>query len=967
MSRLAVKLRRMAGITCVTGIVGWGAVPALAHAAQFGISSFTTTTSSTQAGGHPDLTASFALNTEALGNPVGQLRTATVTLPPGFIGNPQAIEKCSQADFQELHCATTAQVGVLDGGFVVCHGTTTPLQAEAEPGASTITVSSTAGLCAAEPNNTITIGTGASQESAQIAYVLSETTLQLKTPLEHKHLAGETVTHLAQTATAPIPLFNLQPSPGHVATLGASLLLATILVQVDAQANGQLVATIDEISTLLPLDISTLTLWGVPADPSHDSLRCDQLGAGCGPSTASAAPFTTYPTDCDRPSLQAGLTVESWEGQSATSTTTLPVPTGCGALKLSASMRVIPGTTQRDTPSGYEVDLEVPQNTKPYALATPEISSATVTLPPGTSLSPGFANGLQACTEPRFDENACPSSSMVGTVEVTTPLLPEHLTGALYIATPAGSEKYRLFVNASADGVSIGLTGRIEPDETTGQLTAVLQGVPQLPFSALKLTLFGGPTAALANPQNCGPATSTAQITTYSGQTGNPTSSFTVDENAHGEACPTIQSFTPTFTAGTTLPLAAAFSPFTLSVSREDGEPNIASLEAQLPPGLLGLLKSATPCPEPQATQGACPQASQVGTATIAAGAGAAPLYVTGPVYLTGPYQGAPFGLDTVVYATAGPFDLGTVILRSRVLVNPGNLTLTIATDPLPQILAGIPLRLRTLNITLDHPDFILNPTTCATQQITATITSTQGTTITPSVPFAVAGCTSLRFTPRLTATTQASASGRGNGASLDLTITNPARSNATIRSIIIELPTALRPRLSAIQHACLATNNTLVLSACPPESLIGNATLNTPMLSSSLTGAIYLLAHGGSTLPSLVLLLQGDNVKAELVGALAINRKGSISAAFRTLPDAPIDAFQLDIPRGPHSLLGATTNPCASRLNLKLPYRLTSQNGKQINATARVIVSGCPRHIAKRTRHRAARRQMKPGVAHAG
>jgi hypothetical protein len=948
MGSLAVKLR-MATIAFAVGAVVFCVVPA--HAlAQFGIASFATTTSSAQAGGHPDLTAAFALDTEALGNPVGQLRTATVTLPPGFIGNPQAIEKCSQEDFQELHCGAAAQVGVLDGAFVVCHGISTPLQADAEPGASTIIVSSTAGLCAAEGENTITIGTGASAETARIAYVLSETMLALQTPLEHKHLAEEPVTHIAQTAAAPIPLFNLTPTPGHVATFGASLLLATFLIQVDARSDGQLVATITEVSTLLPLEVSTLTLWGVPADPSHDSLRCNQFASDCGPSSAPPTPFTAYPTDCESPPPTTGLSVESWEGQSATSTTTLPIPTGCEALQLSAALHVIPDTTQRDTPSGFEIDLEVPQNTEPSGLATPDLSGATVILPPGTSLSPGFANGLQACTDAQFATNECPSQSMVGTVEITTPLLGEHLTGALYIATPTSTEKYRLFVQTSADNVTINLTGQIEPNEATGQLKAVLRGVPQLPFSALKLTLFGGPSAALANPQNCGPATSTVQIATYSGQTANPSSTFTVDENGQGGACPASQTFAPLFTAGTTVPLAAAFSPFTLTLSRNDGEPDIAQLTAALPPGLLGLLQSTIPCPEPQASQGACPQASEVGTAAITAGAGPLPLHVSGPVYLTGPYDGAPFGLAAVVNATTGPFDLGTVILRSRVLVNPNNLALTIATDPLPQILAGIPLRLRTLNITLDHPDFILNPTSCAPQQITATITDTEGATITPSVPFAVAGCSGLRFTPKLTATTQAKASDNGNGASLDLSITNPAGPNATVRSVIVELPGALRPRLSAIQHACLATNNTLMPSTCPPESLIGTATVSTSMLRAPLKGAIYLVAHGGDTLPSLVLLLQGDGVRAELAGALAITRKGSISAAFRTLPDAPINSFQLDMPRGPHSLLGAATNPCASPL--ELPYRLTDQDGKQINATARVTVSGCPHHTMKRTKH---------------
>jgi hypothetical protein len=937
---------RMATIVLVVGMVGLCATPAVAGA-QFGIASFSATASTSQAGAHPDLAAAFALHTEALGNPVGQIKTAAVALAPGFIGNPQATEKCSRESFQELLCPTTAQVGVLDASFVVCTGISTPLQAEADAGATTITVASTAGLCAGEPDNTITIGTGASAETAQIAYVLSATTLILKAPLEHTHAAAEAVTHIAQTATVPIPLFNLQPTPGHTATFGASLLVANILVQVDMRPDGQLIATINELSTLLPLTAATLTLWGVPADPSHNSLRCNQLETSCGPSGAQPAPFTTNPTDCDGPAPETGLTVESWEGQSAASTAILPQTTGCAALVISAGLHVTPDTTRRDTPAGYDVQLEIPQNTEPYGLAVPDLSGVTVTLPAGTSLSPAFANGLQTCTDAQFAERACPHASMLGTVEITTPLLAEHLTGALYIGTPTSTEKYRLLLTADADNVAITLAGRIEPNETTGQITAVFDDTPQLPFSALKLSLFGGPAAALANPATCGTATSTSQITTYAGATAAPSSNFTVDEDGEGGACPASPTFTPSFIAGTTLPLAGSFSPFTLNISRNDGEPDLAGFTAQLPPGLTGLLKTVIACPEPQAGQGACTPASEVGTATISAGAGAQPLDISGPVYLTGPYHGAPFGLATVVNATVGPFDLGTAIVRSRILLDPSNLALTIVSDPLPQIFAGIPLRLRTLNITLNRSGFVRNPTNCDRQQITATISGTEGTPATISTPFEVAGCADLPFIPRLTASTQAQASNRGDGASLDLDIVNPTTSTATIRSAIIELPASLRPRLTTIQHACLVTGGVIQPSACPRESLIGTATVRTPVLASPLSGTIYLVAHGGATLPSLVMLLQGNGIEVELAGSLAISRAGAISAAFRTLPDAPISAFELSLPRGPHSILGAIGSPCGRPL--ELPYRLTDQSGREINATARITVSGCPRRAKKR------------------
>ncbi|HUB36988.1 MAG TPA: hypothetical protein VL972_09195, partial [Solirubrobacteraceae bacterium] len=544
-------------------------------------------------------------------------------------------------------------------------------------------------------------------------------------------------------------------------------------------------------------------------------------------------------------------------------------------------------------------------------------------------------------------------------VEIATPLLPEPLTGAVYIATPTGAEPYRLLVHASEGSLAVSLSGRVEADPNTGQLTAVVENTLQLPFSDLELRLFGGPNAVLANPPACGPATSVANLTAHLTPEldahAEASSTFDIDDDGKGAPCPS-PSFTPAFTAGTTPALAGQPATFSFDLSREDGQPYLSSFAVRLPPGLTGLLSSLSPCPEPQAATGACSASAQVGTATVAAGAGADPLQVSGPVYLTGPYEGAPFGLAAVIHAAAGPFDLGTMVVRSRVLVDPADLALTVASDPLPQIMDGIPLRLQALRISLDRPGFVIDPTSCAPRAISATIADREGAQALLSSPFQVSGCARLRFSPRLTAATEAHGTSKGDGASLALKILSPSRSTATMRSVIVELPAALRPRLSTIQHACLSTGAAISPSACPLESRIGVATVRTPVLAAPLTGAIYLVAHGGANLPTLVMALQGDGVAVQLPGVLAISRRGAISAAFRALPDAPISAFELSLPRGPHSILGATANPCAGAL--KLPYELTDQGGARIDATARIAVSGCPRaQGAHRPRRRRSRR----------
>lgn len=816
-----------------------------------------------------------------------------------------------------------------------------------------IAVVDTAGFCTGE-HDEITVGMGASTETATINSIASPTRLMLQTPLTKQHTVGEPVTHLAETQTAPFPLYNLEPTPGHLATLGMSFLIGSIIVQLDIRDNGSdgLNASITDLSTLFGLDGSSFTLWGVPADPSHDSERCTFLTHECGPAKTEPKPFITAPTQCAQP-LSTTVKIDSWQnpGDFATANTTAPTPTGCERLQIAPTLTVTPDTTQADSPAGYTIDLKLPQDEDTFGLATPALRTVAITLPAGASLSPAGTAGLQGCTRPQFEVSACPGASTVGSALLSTPALASHLEGNVYLATPEPGALYGVFLIASAEGVSVRLAGRIDPDPTTGQLTITFQNSPQLPLSELRASFLGGPSAPLANPTTCGQATTTSQIISYAGQVAAPSSAFSVAANNQGAPCPT-RPFRPRFTAGTTSPFAGAFSSLTVALSREDQEQDISTLTTQLPPGLLGEFSQVPLCRALQAAQGTCPPASAIGTMQVAVGAGSEPLYLSGSVYLTEPYAGAPFGLSIVVPAQAGPFDLGTIVLRAKVLVDPRDLHLTVVSDPLPQVLAGIPLRARAINLTLDRANFLFNPTNCAKQSISATIRSAEGETASSSTPFAIAGCHELGFSPKLTASQHAKPS--NGSADLDVTLTAGAAPQADIRSLTMRLPQQLRPRLSTIQHACRAAVYDTGPSHCPSAAAVGQSTIKTPLLANPLKGSIYLVSRGGSSPPQLAAALSSGGITVAFAGSLRLNNRGVTTVALSTLPDVPVSSIELSLPRGANSALGVIDSLCAiARPNLS--YTLSAQNGAHEARTIRVGVKGCPRKTRARSTGRSA------------
>jgi uncharacterized repeat protein (TIGR01451 family) len=882
----------------------------------------------TQAASHPyELTAFLAFNISAREGPPHEEPLASaapkdleVRFPPGMVGNPNAVPQCSQQAFLELealNCPLDSQVGTVKPYFY------------------------------------------------------------------------------GSFHSAVYPVFNIVPPSGEPAELGFSVAgigHIPLFFHILPNKKGEyaLTASLNDIPESGPLQGAILTLWGVPADGNHDLEREGTFGQGheqdgesckpqveveggverqqsC-PSGIAARPFLTLPSKCQAKELPVGVQTDSWENpgppfqsRSAEATAGEAI-TGCDQLSFTPSLWLAPETTQAGAPSGYTIDVHVPQNEDPTALATPALRKAVVSLPAGVVLSPSVANGLQDCTEEQFAPQSlttasCPARSLLGTVKIVTPLLSSPLEGQIFLGkpdcepcTPGDAQEgrlVRLLLQAEGSGVTVKLEGSGSIDQSTGQLTVTFDESPQLPFEELKLTLDGGSTAPLANSSTCGvPLSASSQLTPYSSETPAEPSS----EPFELSGCPPAR-FDPSFLAGTSNNQAGAFSPLTVTLSRSDQEEDLERLTVQLAPGLLGTLSKVALCAEAQAQAGACGPQSEVGSATVEAGPGSDPAVLEGHVYLTGPYNGAPFGLSIVVPAVAGPFDLGTIDVRARIAVDPSTAALTLTSDPLPQSLDGIPLQIKAVNLDIDREGFIFNPTDCQPLGIQATLESSNNALASVSSRFQAANCATLAFKPKLTGLAHAETSKAG-GAYLHMRlVSSPGQAN--IAKVKVDLPKQLPARLSTLQQACLAAVLQADPARCPAASVVGSVTVLTPILRQALVGPVYLVSRGGTATPELEFVLQGEGVSVDVVGQ-AIIKHGVIAAAFSSLPDVPISTLGLVLGNGPHSLL-ATNLPARARRSLcgqslAIPTEITGQNGAVVKQTTKLAILGCPRRAtAKR------------------
>jgi hypothetical protein len=530
-------------------------------------------------------------------------------------------------------------------------------------------------------------------------------------------------------------------------------------------------------------------------------------------------------------------------------------------------------------------------------------------------------------------------------VSIDSPLVAGPLIGSVYLATPDANElgsMLAVYLAAERDGALVKLAGRIDADPQTGALSVLIDQLPQLPFSKFAVNFDGGPRAVLALPRRCGIFTATAALTSFSAPAAAPTeaaSSFAVDRGCGS-------GFSPSFSGGATSSLAGRKTALALRVGRADGEESLRQFSITLPSGLLPLLGDVPLCPEPQATAGSCDGASGIGRVAIAAGSGSHPLQLLGDAFLTGPHEGAPFGFSVVVPGAAGPFDLGRIVVRAAVSVDPRSARLTIATDPLPLIRRGIPLRVRRFELsTAARPGFFLAPSGCREQSLSVRVLGADGALSSGSAPFFLAGCRGLRFGPQVAAAAAARVT-RARGVGLRIRISNRAGPQSNLEQISIGFPQQLAPRLAAIQAACPRATFAVSPAACSPGSRIGSAVVRTRVFAEALRGAAYLVSRGGEGLPQIVVVLRVGAVTLRLHGDFRLSPSGRATVRFGSMPDAPISNFALRLPSGPDAVLGASFlagaegSLCGRGLRLELG--LVAHNGAGIRHELPITVKGC-------------------------
>jgi hypothetical protein len=869
-------------------------------------------TPDTQAGSHP-YEATFILGLNELANSLpadGEIRNLEGDLPPGLFGDPNAVPQCTRVQLDGEACPVQSQIG-LD-----------------------------------------TVGVGGEKEGGTRHFFV-------------------------------LPVYNMVPPPGVPDEFALSIVGFHTFFDVGVRNDGSygLVAHIDDIPQVT-IDENILRLWGVPADSSHDiERRPDFAQEGCEegcPSGLVAKPFLTLPTACTGPLSSTIRGIATWSDPSAAGEmTTLThdsggAPagmTGCEHLSVDPSLSVVPDTSFADTPAGFTVDVKVPQETLtlPNGLVSATIKNTTVTLPEGVVINPGQAAGLVACqaTEANIHGEGpptCPAASKVGTVHIRTPLLEgereSELEGNVYVLQ-SNPPDLQLLLSASGDGVYLKLVGNVHLNESTGQLTTTFTETPELPFTDLKLAFSGGGQAALATPTACGTYRTTSDFTPWASpftEDAFPSSRFPIVAGPGGSACSSPMPFSPSMIAGSTTDQAGGFTNFSLLLERADGQQRIQSLKFKTPEGLLGMISQVPLCGEPQAAEGKCSSASQIGHTVVAAGPGPYPLVVPqpgqppAPIYLTGPYKGAPYGLSIAVPVITGPFNLGTVVVRAKIEVDQLTTQLTVTTDPLPTILDGIPTDLRVVNAVIDRPGFMFNPTNCEPQAFSGTATSVEGTQAPISSHFQMGSCRALTFKPNFKVSTSGKTS-RANGASLDAKIlyptgalgNNQASSQSNVKSVKVDLPKQLPSRLTTLQKACPAATFEANPANCPVDSRVGQATAITPVLPVQLTGPAYFVSYGGAKFPELVIALQGYGVTVYLHGETFISKAGITSSTFRKVPDVPITSFDLSLPQGKYSALAANGNLCKTKL--KMPTSFVGQNGAEIHQSTRIGVTGCAKH----------------------
>ena len=950
------------GVVVLVGACLSMAAPALAAPSEspfeVAAGSFHMVPSTFAAGAHEDLTTEFDFAHSPTGHTFNDVRTIKVNLPAGFDASNTAVPTCSFAKLL-VKAATTEEEAA---------GQHTPLSFEATqcPVASQV--------------GTITFDlTGLSHEE----------------PVQRD----------------TFPLYNMETTSfGVTAELGFKSAVLTAFLDVNVRSGDSgLTVTSPNIEKVGEVHAISVTTWGIPAAPSHNperGLECFPAGTatsgrpnpkggapcfGGGESVGGVArPFLSNPTSCGV--FTASMEADSWESPlewSRAESVIGPV-TGCEGVHFDPSIDVTPTTRSAESSTGLDVSEDVPQTWgEAFTLATSNLKGTKVALPEGYTVNPSAGSGLAGCSPAQYEAETsssspgagCPAESKLGTVEIETPVLAEKIDGNVYLAQPyenpfsepehPSGSLLALYVVAKAPdrGVIVKAAGRIEPDPLTGQLTTTFENTPQQPFSHLTLKFHQGATSPLVSPPACGSYTTLAELTPWSAPFEPRFSSSTlqIEQGVHGGPCPSggTPPLAPAVIAGTGSNAAGAYSPFYLRIAREDGEQELTRFSTVMPPGLTGNLSGIPFCPDDaveaarsrtgqaELAEPSCPAASRLGHTIVEAGVGGVLAQTPGSLYFAGPYHGAPFSLVSITSATVGPFDLGTVVIRFALRINPATAQVEVdasGSDPIPHIIKGIITHVRDIRAYIDRASFIINPTSCERMQIANVITGAGADPSNPAdqdpvnatSPFQAANCQNLAFKPTFNVTTSGKTS-KANGASLAVKLVYPPApqgTQANVARVKVDLPKQLPSRLTTLQKACTAAQFNTNPAGCPAASFIGHARAITPILPVPLEGPAIFVSHGGEAFPSLEIVLQGYGVTIDLVGSTFISKSGITSSTFKTVPDEPVTSFELTLPEGKYSALAANGNLCTSKL--KMPTEFLAQNGAVIHQSTRISVTAC-------------------------
>jgi hypothetical protein len=870
--------------------------------------------SDTQAGGHPDVRIEMGWDASTIKN--GEFgappnhpcacddpRRILQHFPTGFIGNPHATPRCELVEFSFGRCPPASQIGT------------------------------------AEPF-------GASE--------------------------GEELY---------VPLYNLMPHPDEpsLTAFWAPLVGAPVFITLGSRTESDYGLFAEGSAIYHPLVFPGLNinLWGVPSDPVHDSARfrvplkgfaaCGSI-FGCDEVTGAAAniplvPYLQAPTTCGVP-LTSMAELEYYTGELLTGTDEWPATTGCEQLTFNPSLTAQPTTEQADSPSGVDIELSVPQELSPTTPSPSQIKASKTTLPVGFSINPNAADGKVSCSDADSaigtrGPAACPEFSKVGSLTLDSSALPQPIPGAIYILDPRPGDPYRILLAADGFGTHIKLAGSVEPDFQTGQMVISFPDLPQSPLTAFNMHFFGAERGLLATPTHCGTYDVESEFIPWNNALPPQTSvsQFSVTSGPGGGPCPNgPRSFSPTFKAGTANTTAGMHTPFSLELNRPDGHQNLAAISIKGPPGFAATLRGVGRCPDAvlaaianAAHSGAaesaaplCPAGSQIGRATAGAGAGSQQLHLPGKVYLGGPYRGAPLSLAVVTPAVSGPYDLGNVVVRVALNVDPVTAEVSAVSDPLPSILEGIPLRLRTIRVELDRQGFTYNPTNCDPFAVQTSVAGSEGGLASPSAPFQVASCVDLSYGPKLNLRLSGGLKRRGHPAIRAVLTTRLGEANSRRVSVTL-------PRSGLLDNAHIETICTRVQFAadnCPAGSRIGQAEAITPVLDQPLRGSIYLRASSNK-LPDMVVDLKGE-FDIELIARID-SARGRLRATFRSLPDAPVTKFVLRLLGNDKGLLVNSRNLCRS--THRATIRMAGQNGMRSNGRVRMRMA-CDSKASRHRRH---------------